>query len=111
MQPGLLSFLVWFGGWFVLLVVFLVAQHVFYRESRRTHGLWRPPSEQSFGPTWQELSAMGSATFRKQEDRDAEKARRRYLAVMAFVVGWMFLGLPAAFVLEAVLRRLINWVA
>jgi hypothetical protein len=54
---------------------------------------------------------MGSATFRKHEDSAAEKARRRYLAVMAFALGWMFLGLPTALLLEAVLRRLINWVA
>lgn len=53
---------------------------------------------------------MGSATFRKHEDRFAEKARRRYLRIFGAAVGWGFLGLPVAFIIEAAARRLFSWV-
>jgi len=99
---------VWIGGWLVLMVLFLVVQQVFYRASRKTHGLWRPASERWLAPSWRELNEMGAATFRKHQDRDAETARRRYLAVMAIAIGWMFLGLPAALLVEAGVRRLLN---
>jgi hypothetical protein len=108
MQPGSLAESIRIAGSLVLGVVFVIAQHVFYESSRRMHGLWRPWSEQWYGPTWREFSEMGSATFRKHEDRTAETARRRYLVMMAVTMGWVFLGLPAAFLLEAVLRRLVN---
>jgi hypothetical protein len=54
---------------------------------------------------------MASATFRKHEDRVAEKARLRYVRIMALTVGWGFLGLPVAFVVEAVVRSLIDLVS
>jgi len=108
MQPGTFALLIWIAGLLVLGVVFVIAQHVFYESSRRVDGLWRPWSEQVYGPTWRELGEMGSATFRKHQDPDAEKARRRYLSAMAVALGWIFLGLPAALLLEAGLRRLVN---
>jgi hypothetical protein len=110
MQPGLAGLIVWAGIELVLVVAFAVTQQIFYEESRKTHGLWRPPSERWVGPTWQELSAMGSATFRKHDDRVAEKARLRYLRIFALAVGWGFLGLPIAFVMEGIARRLLNLV-
>jgi hypothetical protein len=49
MRPGLLAFIVWIAVWLIVMVVFLVTQLVFYRESRRTHGLWRSLLEQTYG--------------------------------------------------------------
>jgi hypothetical protein len=103
--------IVWVGIELVLIFAFAITQQEFYQESRRTHGLWRPPSERWLGPTWQELGEMASATFRKHEDRVAEKARLRYVRIMALAIGWGFLGLPVAFVLEAVGRRMIDLVS
>jgi hypothetical protein len=103
--------IVWVGIELVLIFAFAITQQEFYQESRRTHGLWRPPSERWLGPTWQELGEMASATFRKHEDRVAEKARLRYVRIMALAIGWGFLGLPVAIVLEAVGRRMIDLVS
>jgi hypothetical protein len=106
MQPGILALIIWVAGWLVLGVTFVTAQHVFYERSRRLDGLWRPWSGQLYGPTCRELGEMGSATFRKHQDRDIERARRRYLVVMAVTLGWMLLGLPAGLLLEAAIRAL-----
>jgi hypothetical protein len=110
MQPGLAGIVVWIGIELVLVVAFAVTQQAFYQESRRTHGLWRPPSERWLGPTWREFGEMASATFRKHEDRTAERARLRYVRIFALAVGWGFLGLPVAFVIEGVARRLLSLV-
>lgn len=106
MQTGILALFIWIAGVFVLGIVFVIAQHVFYESSRRIDGLWRPWSEQVYGPTWRELGEMGSATFRRHQDRETERARRRYLVVMAVTLGWMLLGLPAGLLIEAAIRAL-----
>ena len=98
--------MIWIAGVLVLGIIFVIAQHVFYESSRRIHGLWRPWSEQLYGPTWREFGEMGSATFRKHQDRNTERARRRYLVVMAVTLGWMLLGFPAGLLLEAAIRAL-----
>ena len=93
MQRGVAGLILWIALEVALIVAFVILQQVFYQESRRTHGLWRRPSEWWLGPSWRELGEMTSATFRKHEDESAERARRRYLVVFTLAIGW---GLPGS---------------
>jgi len=93
------AIIVWFAGWVVEGLAFVVTQQLFYEESRKTHGAWRPWYDRWLSPNWGELGAMASQTFRRQESASAEQARRRYLAVMGIGVLWFCLGLPVTVLL------------
>jgi acyl-coenzyme A synthetase/AMP-(fatty) acid ligase len=91
-------------GWLLLGVAFVVTQTRFYDAHRRVHGWWRSRAE--VGPTTlfytpTEYRAMLRATFHAEQDAIVERARRRYLFVMALAVAYLVLALPAALLFGA----------
>jgi len=84
---------VWLAGGAVLVLVWVIAQQMFYAAAGEAHG-WRPWYERWNFPNWRETRDLFRQTFQRQEDPAAEHARRRYAAMSAALVLWGILGPP-----------------
>lgn len=108
MQSGVAGLLLWIAVELALAIVtFGVLQGDFNQARRRTHEPWRQITDRP-RPSHRELPDPWSSTFEKHEDASTEAIRRRYLTAFALTIGWGFLGLPVAWLLEGLVRRVIN---
>jgi hypothetical protein len=86
-------------GWLLIGIAFVVMQTRFYDAHRKRYGLWRPGLEAmrtTLFYTPAERRAMMKATFRRDPEPSVERARQRYLIVIAVAAAYLLLAIPAA---------------
>jgi hypothetical protein len=87
----------YFIGWVLIMVVFVVTQTRFYDAHQRIHHRWRPRNTPwMLSYSYPELRALVRESFRRNEDSTVEKARRIYLAVLILGGAYLVVGFPIA---------------
>ena len=88
---------IFFAGWLLLLVGFLITQMRFYDAHQHAHNLWRPRSTPwMLARSGAEYRAMIRATFRRDANPRVEERRRQYVAVLGLVAIYLLIGFPVA---------------
>lgn len=88
---------VFFVGWVLLAILFLVTQMRFYDTHQHVHKLWGPRANPwMLARSGADYVAMIRATFRRDADPRVEGRRLQYVSVLGVVAIYVIIGFPVA---------------